>query len=344
MELDAHQQGRQLNALVQQISALNELAMDQAQHSQALLLRIAQLSSELESAQCAAAGLRSGKAELQRKLAAAQSELQSLAMQNALMRGQEAEVEHARAAAEQTATDLLSRINEAFHVESHVGSHVESHSTLHQPSQHQASPLPAVAKAALVQAGEREAECGMEGTVEGRLEGLRTARQADLQREMEQAVGAGQSGGLQVSVEDCTEEVAALLQWLEERKAVSTLTGHDMARDGAPHASGFVNTQRFWVPANVHDDFVRCWILREAEMQRVEGFAGLQVVSEGDGRMTVRSHWSTVPHWERWSTSRVARRHHLPYGIFQYVPKRGEGFPEDFIPFKDLSTPVDAKY
>jgi hypothetical protein len=27
------------------------------------------------------------------------------------------------------------------------------------------------------------------------------------------------------------------------------------------------------------------------------------------------------------------RRSHLPAGIFQWVPGKGEGFPEDFVPF-----------
>ncbi len=31
-------------------------------------------------------------------------------------------------------------------------------------------------------------------------------------------------------------------------------------------------------------------------------------------------------------------------GVLQYVPARGQGFPEDFVPFIDYNTPVDAKY
>ena len=31
-------------------------------------------------------------------------------------------------------------------------------------------------------------------------------------------------------------------------------------------------------------------------------------------------------------------------GVFQFVPDKGAGFPEDFIPFKDLDKPVNAKY
>ena len=31
-------------------------------------------------------------------------------------------------------------------------------------------------------------------------------------------------------------------------------------------------------------------------------------------------------------------------GVFQFVPDKGAGFPEDFIPFKDFDRPVNAKY
>jgi hypothetical protein len=31
-------------------------------------------------------------------------------------------------------------------------------------------------------------------------------------------------------------------------------------------------------------------------------------------------------------------------GIYQYIPKMGEGFPEDFVPFIDMNTFVNAKY
>lgn len=31
-------------------------------------------------------------------------------------------------------------------------------------------------------------------------------------------------------------------------------------------------------------------------------------------------------------------------GIWQYVPKEGEGFPEDFVPFKEFQTHVTARY
>ena len=34
----------------------------------------------------------------------------------------------------------------------------------------------------------------------------------------------------------------------------------------------------------------------------------------------------------------------LLQGVYQYVPAKGEGFPEDFIPFKQMDAMVNAKY
>jgi hypothetical protein len=31
--------------------------------------------------------------------------------------------------------------------------------------------------------------------------------------------------------------------------------------------------------------------------------------------------------------SEECRRSHLPWGVYQWVPGKGEGFPEDFVPF-----------
>ena len=56
------------------------------------------------------------------------------------------------------------------------------------------------------------------------------------------------------------------------------------------------------------------------------------------------SQWGSIPEWEAWSSSNEARRHHLPAGVQQYVPRKGEGWPEDSMPFKDLNEAVNAKY
>ena len=57
------------------------------------------------------------------------------------------------------------------------------------------------------------------------------------------------------------------------------------------------------------------------------------------------SKWASIPEWEAWSLSRDASRSALPTGVMQYPPRKGEGFPEDFVPFKDLAAEVpNAKY
>jgi len=34
----------------------------------------------------------------------------------------------------------------------------------------------------------------------------------------------------------------------------------------------------------------------------------------------------------------------MPQGVLQFVPKKGEGFPEDFVAFLAYDEPVNAKY
>lgn len=60
---------------------------------------------------------------------------------------------------------------------------------------------------------------------------------------------------------------------------------------------------------------------------------------------SVSSQWQSIPHFEAYSASpESASRTPLPSGVMQYVPKKGEGFPEDYLPFKDLAEAVNAKY
>lgn len=54
--------------------------------------------------------------------------------------------------------------------------------------------------------------------------------------------------------------------------------------------------------------------------------------------------WASIPEWETWSLSPQCRRSHLPLGIWQFVPKKGEGFPEDFVFIQNYDEPVNAKY
>ncbi|KXZ49224.1 hypothetical protein GPECTOR_22g815 [Gonium pectorale] len=116
------------------------------------------------------------------------------------------------------------------------------------------------------------------------------------------------------------------------------------ATAGAEGPGQFVNTNRFWVPADLMFDFVKAVAAREVALVDASGFLGISVRSEELNVMTVSTQWESIPAFEAWSCSADARRHHLPSGVYQYVPRRGEGFPEDYIPFKDLNEAVNAKY
>ncbi len=59
---------------------------------------------------------------------------------------------------------------------------------------------------------------------------------------------------------------------------------------------------------------------------------------------SVTTLWASIPEWEAWSRSPQSRKVQLPEGVYQFVPARGEGFPEDFVPLKDFEAAVDAKY
>eukprot|EP00877_Chromochloris_zofingiensis_P001073 jgi/Chrzof1/10967/Cz05g18290.t1 len=110
-----------------------------------------------------------------------------------------------------------------------------------------------------------------------------------------------------------------------------------------PKTQPFTNVQRFIVPKHLQSLFSATWQERESAMKHYPGFQGLSVVSDGD-HVTVSSSWSSIPEWEAFSLGPEARRSHLPWGVYQYVPKKGEGFPEDFVPFVEYDEPVNAKY
>lgn len=118
------------------------------------------------------------------------------------------------------------------------------------------------------------------------------------------------------------------------------------AKEGAkaPSASiGFKNCQKFFVPKEAEAPFQRAWKERAAHMENMEGFVSFNITQAGEN-YTVVSAWESIPAWEAFSLSAEARRQHLPSGIWQFVPKKGEGFPEDFVPFYELSEQVQAKY
>lgn len=65
---------------------------------------------------------------------------------------------------------------------------------------------------------------------------------------------------------------------------------------------------------------------------------------DGGRNVVVRSMWGSVPQWEKWSLSTDAKRVDMPDGVYQYVPAKGEGFPEDYLPFRAYDEAVNAKY
>lgn len=107
---------------------------------------------------------------------------------------------------------------------------------------------------------------------------------------------------------------------------------------------GFNNINRFIVPEDKIDEFEAAWQEREAVMQQLPGFLGFSLQRQDGSDFTATSKWASIPEWETYSLSEVSRRSHLPWGVYQYVPAKGEGFPEDFIPFKGMDTFVNAKY
>ncbi|KAI8477384.1 MAG: hypothetical protein J3K34DRAFT_398051 [Monoraphidium minutum] len=112
----------------------------------------------------------------------------------------------------------------------------------------------------------------------------------------------------------------------------------------APGASGpFTNINRFKVQPEAVGHFEAEWRGREAAMAKFGGFQGFKLEREGE-QWVARSTWASIPEWEAWSLSPECRRSHLPLGVWQYVPAKGEGFPEDFVFIVDYDRPIDAKY
>ncbi|GBF90910.1 hypothetical protein Rsub_03765 [Raphidocelis subcapitata] len=105
----------------------------------------------------------------------------------------------------------------------------------------------------------------------------------------------------------------------------------------------FTNTNRFKVKPEAVALFEEAWREREAAMRAFPGFQGFTLSRDGDNFVAASS-WATIPEWEAWSLSEPCRRSHLPLGVWQYVPAKGEGFPEDFVFFLDYDEPVNAKY
>jgi heme-degrading monooxygenase HmoA len=71
---------------------------------------------------------------------------------------------------------------------------------------------------------------------------------------------------------------------------------------------------------------------------------GSAPTSDGGMDVVVSSLWESIPVWESWSKSAAGTQQHMPTGVYQYVPAKGEGFPEAFVPFRDYDAAVNAKY
>ena len=54
----------------------------------------------------------------------------------------------------------------------------------------------------------------------------------------------------------------------------------------------------------------------------------------GQDTVGVTSMWASLQQYEQYAVGAEARRHHLPAGVMQFIPRKGEGFPEDFVPVR----------
>jgi len=112
-----------------------------------------------------------------------------------------------------------------------------------------------------------------------------------------------------------------------------------------PATTPYTNTQRFVVAPSSAAAFQAAWREREAGMRQAPGFQGLSVITDAlTGDTVVSASWASIVDFESWMTRDECRRSHLPPGVWQYVPRKGEGFPEDFVPFVAYDEPVNAKY
>ncbi len=99
------------------------------------------------------------------------------------------------------------------------------------------------------------------------------------------------------------------------------------------------------MPPHLVFEFMKALGTREAAMQHAPGCLGMLVEHRGAEVYEVCSMWLSIPDWEAWSAGKVSRLLTLPTGVLQYAPGKGEGFPEDYVPFKDMAGEVpNAKY
>ncbi|KAF6257036.1 hypothetical protein COO60DRAFT_1640292 [Scenedesmus sp. NREL 46B-D3] len=161
--------------------------------------------------------------------------------------------------------------------------------------------------------------------------------------------GAAAEAALQQQAAAYEDRLAQLQAWYGKQAVVAGQLRK--GRRPAEGSVGFTNTNRFWVGQELVFEFLKHWVTRESQLQQQPGFLGLQVgdarpgvSADGGVDVLVASYWESAPLYEAWRNSSAAITAHLPSGTYQYVPKRGEGFPEDFIPFRDYDQAVNAKY
>lgn len=53
--------------------------------------------------------------------------------------------------------------------------------------------------------------------------------------------------------------------------------------------------------------------------------------SDGGVDVIIISYWESISLYEAWRNTPGAIQQHLPSGVYQYVPKKGEGFPGEAI-------------
>ncbi|GLC36881.1 hypothetical protein PLESTB_000182700 [Pleodorina starrii] len=301
--------------LVQRAEALAGSNRELAATTEALKQQVAEARTELDEQRRQAAELRGREAALQAELAASVSERETAAAAAATAAAQRDELTAAVAE--------LSAVRDAA----------------------------AAAGLGLVELGKMATQIN---TLKEQLAASR-ASETDLKRRLaaaEVAVLDGRRAAAAAEARLASERDSARRDATALRAALHarSLASQVARRSGlplAPSAEGqFVACNRFWVPAELMYDFVKAVAAREVALVEARGFLGIAVRSEQQFVMAVSTQWESLAVYEEWARSDEARRHHYPGGVYQFAPRRGEGFPEDYLPFREApeaaATPAAA--
>jgi heme-degrading monooxygenase HmoA len=99
---------------------------------------------------------------------------------------------------------------------------------------------------------------------------------------------------------------------------------------------GHTSSNRYLVPPHATFDFLAAIVARGAALEGAPGFLAIQVAAEPqrEGAFRVSTLWESPAACSAWAASGTARRSHdLPDAVRQFAPARGEGVPEDHMPF-----------